>query len=150
MFFINSFCSDFSTRFHLGAKLGANLGKIDGESFNQGYNLGYLAGAYVDLGFSKSIGIQPEVLFSQTNTKIDSGYKVYEPEAIIGSKKHLNYLNIPILLNINASKLLTLQLGPQFSILMNKDESLVQNGQHAYTKWRSGCCVRCTIKLGFT
>jgi Outer membrane protein beta-barrel domain len=134
--------------FHVGAKLGANLGKIDGESFNQGYNLGYLAGAYVNLGFSKSIGIQPEVLFSQTNTKIDSGYKVYNPDAIIGSKAHLNYLNIPILLNINASKLLTLQIGPQFSILMNKDESLVANGKDAIQSGDLAAVLGAQLNLG--
>lgn len=116
---------------HIGAKLGANLGKINGESFNQEYNLGYLAGAYVYLGFNKNWGIQPELLFSQTNTKIDSGFQFYKPDAIVGSKAHLNYLNVPILLNINASKLLTLQLGPQFSILMNKDETLATNTGNA-------------------
>ncbi len=117
--------------FQIGAKLGANLGKIDGESFKQEYNLGYLLGGYVYLGLNKNIGIQPEILFSQTNTKIDSGFQFYKPNAIIGSHAHLNYLNVPILLNINASKLLTLQLGPQFSILMNKDQTLATNAGNA-------------------
>jgi hypothetical protein len=100
--------------FQLGAKLGANLGKIDGQSFKDGYNFGYVLGGYAVLGISKTIAIQPELLFSQTNTTVDSGYGLVKPKDV-----HLNYLNIPILLNINASKLLTLQLGPQFSILTN-------------------------------
>ncbi len=112
---------------HLGPKLGANFGKIDGQSFKDGYNFGYVAGAYVYLGFNKNWGIQPELLFSQTNTTVDSGYGLEKPKDL-----HLNYLNIPVLLNINASKLLTLQLGPQFSILMNKDQSLVNNGENAF------------------
>jgi len=116
---------------HLGAKAGANLGKIDGKSFKEEYNLGYVLGGYVELGLSKTISIQPELLFSQTNTTIDSNYKFYEPSAIVGSKAHLNYLNIPILLNINASKLLTFQVGPQFSVLMNNDKTLVANGEDA-------------------
>jgi hypothetical protein len=113
--------------FQLGAKVGANLGKIDGESFKEGYNFGYVLGGYVDLGINKTIGIQPEVLFSQTNTTVDSGYGLVKPTDL-----HLNYLNIPILLNINASKLLTFQLGPQFSILMNNNQSLVENGEAAF------------------
>ncbi|MEO8713277.1 MAG: porin family protein [Parafilimonas sp.] len=114
---------------HVGAKLGANLGKIDGQSFKDGYNFGYVAGAFVYIGLNKNIGIQPELLFSQTNTtyKDSSDVIITKPKDL-----HLNYLNIPVLLNINASKLLTLQLGPQFSILMNKDQSLVQNGQAAF------------------
>jgi hypothetical protein len=114
---------------HLGAKLGANLGKIDGQSFKDGYNFGYVAGAFVYIGLNKNIGIQPELLFSQTNTtlKDSSDVIITKPKDL-----HLNYLNIPVLLNINASKLLTLQLGPQFSILMNKDQSLVTNGENAF------------------
>src|ERR1700748_3448878 len=80
---------------HIGAKLGANLGKIDGESFKQEYNLSYLVGAYVDLGIGKNWGIEPELLFSQTNATIDSGYKaIYQdvPSSVIGSKAHFNYL----------------------------------------------------------
>ncbi len=113
--------------FQLGAKVGANLGKIDGQSFKDGYNFGYVLGGYVDLGINKVIGIQPEVLFSQTNTTVDSGYGLVKPKDV-----HLNYLNIPILLNINASKLLTFQVGPQFSILMNNNQSLVENGESAF------------------
>lgn len=113
--------------FELGAKLGANLGKINGQSFKEGYNFGYVLGAYVDLGLNKVIGIQPEVLFSQTNTTVDSGYGLVKPKDV-----HLNYLNIPILLNITASKLLTFQLGPQFSILMNNNQTLVENGVAAF------------------
>lgn len=107
--------------FELGGKVGANLGKIDGQSFKDGYNFGYALGGYVVFGISKTIGIQPELLFSQTNTtyKDSSDVIITKPKDV-----HLNYLNIPILLNINASKLLTLQVGPQFSILTNKDQSL--------------------------
>ena len=113
--------------FQLGAKVGANLGKIDGEKFKDGYNFGYVLGAYANLGINKTISIQPELLFSQTNTTVDSGYGLVKPEDI-----HLNYLNIPVLLHINASKLLAFQIGPQFSILMNKDQKLGQEIEGAF------------------
>jgi len=105
--------------FELGGKIGANLGKIDGQSFKDGYNFGYALGGYVTLGINKTISIQPELIFSQTNTTVDSGYGLVKPDDV-----HLNYLNIPILLNINASKLLTFQAGPQFSILTNKNQKI--------------------------
>ena len=63
----------------------------------------------MEIDFSKSIGIQPELLFSQTNTTAtDNLGDVFKP----GDNIKLNYLNIPILLRINASKLLTLNAGP--------------------------------------
>jgi hypothetical protein len=114
---------------HIGAKAGANFGKIDGQAFKDGYNFGYVAGGYVDIGFNKNWGIQPELIFSQTNTTtVNSGnVELQTPKDL-----HLNYMNIPVLLNINASKLLTLQVGPQFSILMNKDQSITENGEAAF------------------
>ena len=112
--------------FELGGKIGANFGKIDGQSFKDGYNFGYALGGYATLGINKTIAIQPELIFSQTNTTVDSGYGLVKPENV-----HLNYLNIPILLNINASKLLTFQLGPQFSIL-TKNHSLGENVENAF------------------
>jgi hypothetical protein len=136
---------------HVGAKLGANLGKIDGESFKQEYNLSYLAGIYVDLGIGKNWGIEPELLFSQTNAKIDSGFRaVYEnaPNSVFGSKAHFNYLSVPILLNLNAGKLLTLQLGPQFSIRMNKDEKLTTNVGNAVKGGDLAAVLGARVNLG--
>ena len=136
---------------HVGVKAGANLGKIDGESFKQEFNLGYQLGAYVSLDFNKNIGIQPEILFNQTNTTIDSGYKsIYNnvPGTVIGSKAHLNYLSIPILLRINAGNLLTFNVGPQFSIHTNKDETLVQNGKDAIKGGDLAAVVGAQVNLG--
>lgn len=137
--------------FHVGAKLGANLGKIDGASFKQQYKLGYLFGAYVDLGLGKNWGIEPELIFNQTTAKIDSGYKaVYQnaPSSVFGKKAHFNYLSVPILLNLNAGKLLTLQLGPQFSILMNKDDKLSTNVGNAVKSGDLAAVLGARINLG--
>ena len=136
---------------HLGAKLGANLGKIDGESFKDEYKLSYLVGAYVDLGIGKSWGIEPELIFSQTNATIDSGFKaVYQnaPSSVFGKKAHFNYLSVPILLNLNAGKLLTFQVGPQFSILMNKDDKLTTNVGNAVKSGDLAAVLGARVNLG--
>jgi len=117
--------------FHFGLKAGPNLGKISGESFKDGFEWGYQAGAWATLDISDKIGIQPEVVFSQTNTKTVSNPtfgETIKPDF----KAHLNYMSIPILLNINASDLLTLQVGPQFSINTSKGSDLVQSGKDAF------------------
>jgi hypothetical protein len=138
-------------KIHLGAKLGANLGKIDGESFKQEYKLSYLVGAYVDLGIGKNWGIEPELLFNQTSATIDSGYKaVYQnaPGSVFGSKAHFNYLSVPILLNLNAGKLLTFQVGPQFSILLNKDDKLTTNVGNAVKSGDLAAVLGARVNLG--
>ncbi len=118
--------------FALGAKLGANLTKIDGQSFNDGYKLSFQAGAFVELDFGKKLGIQPELLFSQTTSKTVQGTAAIGQGLKENTDFKLNYLSIPVLLRYNVSKLVTIHVGPQFGILMNKDESVTTNGQNAF------------------
>lgn len=118
--------------FHLGAKAGANLSKIDGQTFSDGFKLGYQLGGWVEADFSKTFGIQPEILFSQTNTKTASTASDVANGIITNDNKSLNYLSIPVLLRINAGSLLTFHVGPQFSVLLNKHETVLQNGGDAF------------------
>jgi hypothetical protein len=115
--------------FHLGAKAGANLGKMDGVKFKDGYNLGFQLGGFAEIDFSKTLGIQPELLFNQTNTKVTNETNdIFKP----GDNIHLNYLSIPILLRINAGQLLTFHVGPQYSILLNNQKTTLQNAGDAF------------------
>lgn len=120
--------------FNLGVKLGALGTKIDGESFEKGYKLSYQGGAFAELDLGK-IGIQPELLFSQTSSKTVSGPT--STSTVLSPIKpnmdlKLSYLSIPILLRYNFAKMFTINLGPQFSILMNKNSDLSTNGQEAF------------------
>lgn len=128
LFFISS--SVFSQGFTLGIKGGANLGKISGQSFKDEFTLGYHVGGFATINFGK-FGIQPEVLFNQTNVDTSSKFSdVYQFNHINNIK--LNSLSIPIMLNYNLNKFITLQAGPQFGILLNQDKTLLQNGGDAF------------------
>ena len=120
---------------HLGVKGGANMTKIDGQKFKDGYKLNYHLGGYLELGLSQGFGIQPEVIFSQSSSETADDFSdIYTefPATADGQKVKLNYLSIPILANIKLSKNFWVQLGPQYSILMNNDETLVENGKDAF------------------
>jgi len=121
-------------KFNLGAKAGASLTKISGQAFKEGYDLGYHLGAFAEIDVSKKWGIQPEVLWNQVNTQRASGADaVYNNWQTNTNDIKLNYLAIPILLRYNiVSNLVTLNLGPQFGILLNKEESLWNNGKEAF------------------
>lgn len=115
---------------HLGIKAGGNLSKIDGRSFDEQYRLGYHAGAVLSAD-ARVLGVQGEVLFNQSNTEVVQGTDaVYNN--IASGHKTLNYLSIPVLLRINLGKFVTLNAGPQYSILMNSDQNLLENGQEAF------------------
>ena len=116
----------------IGVKVGSNLTKITGKAFQEEFQLGYNAGAFAEISLSNDFGIQPEVLFNQVNTRkasgIDSVFNGWQQNT---SDIQLNYLTIPILLRYNVNKLLSINLGPQYGILLNKNESLWSNGKEA-------------------
>ncbi|MBL7737692.1 MAG: PorT family protein [Chitinophagaceae bacterium] len=122
-------------QFHIGIKGGANITKVDGISFKDQFRYGYHIGGFAEIGLGGKFALQPEVLFNQYSTTIDSSYKsVYEN--VFNSDQSnvkLNYLSIPILLNYKLlGNFLTLQAGPQFSVLMNQDKNFLQNGGEAF------------------
>ena len=123
-------------RLDFGGKVGANLTKIDGTKFKEGFELNYQLGFFGEIDFTKRFGIQPEVLFSQSTSTIDTnGFKsVYQnaPGALLKKDVKLNYLNIPLLLRINAGKFLAFNVGPQFSVLINNSDNLFTNGKTAF------------------
>lgn len=122
----------FSQSFKLGIKGGANLGKIDGQSFKDEYKLGYHVGAFATIGISKKFAIQPEVIFNQVNTDTSTKFSdIYSGFNHI-DKIQLHFLSIPLLLNYNINKIITLQAGPQFGVLLDQNKDLLQNGKDAF------------------
>lgn len=119
----------------LGVKAGTNLNKVSGQSFNDGFDLAYHVGGFLEIDFNKKWGIQPEVLWSQTATKRSSFNTIYASEVnpLNNQQKiKLDYLSIPVLFRYNVGGILTLNVGPQFGILLNQDKTLLQNGESAF------------------
>lgn len=123
-------------QFHIGIKGGANISKVDGASFKNKFSYGYHLGGFAEIGLGRKFAIQPEVMFNQYNTTVDSNFNhVYENVFNSDqSKVRLNYLSIPLLLNYKLiGNFLTLQAGPQFSVLMDQNKNLLQNGGKAFS-----------------
>ena len=124
-----------SAQFHLGIKGGINLTKIEGRSFNQEFRTGFHAGGFAEIGLGGNFSIQPEVLFNQINTRVDSSFSdVYQGAVNLSNYRdvQLKYLTIPLLLNYKVAKIFTLQAGPQFGILLDQNKNLLNNGGEAF------------------
>ena len=119
--------------FSFGPKVGANITGISGLQFKKGFEFGYHIGGFAEVMLSEKIGIQPEVLWSQTSLTTSSSlsdlYSTSLPEL---TKINLNYISIPLLLNIRPTKFITFQVGPQFGILQDKKNSVTTNVQSAF------------------
>ena len=120
--------------FRFGAKAGVNVNKISGKSYKEGYNYNFQAGGFLQFNFSNRLGIQPEVNFVQSQSDFsDDPTEIYDDIFRDGSQKKakLNYLEVPILLNVNLgpSKRVKLQLGPAYGGLLKQTvDSLQTNG----------------------
>ena len=120
----------FSQGVSVGIKGGANLGKISGESFKDQFTLAYHVGGFVTIS-GKKWGIQPEVLFNQVNADTANNFSQVTQFNHI-SQIQLKSLSIPIMINYNVTKFLTLQAGPQFGVILDQNKNLTQNGKDAF------------------
>src|SRR5665647_848826 len=131
--------TDSEKFFHIGAKAGVNINKINGQSYKSGFNYNYLLGGFMQFNFSKTFGLQPEVNFVQSSSEFSNDAStVYDDLFYNGSqrKAKLNYLKVPLLLNINVgpSKRVKLQLGPQVGGLIKQSVDSLKNNVDIFKK----------------
>jgi hypothetical protein len=132
----------------IGGKAGASLTKITGQAFKEGYDLGYHLGAFAEIDLSKKWGIQPEVLWNQVNTKHAENFSsVYNNFRDSTGSIQLKYLSIPVLLRYNVNPFFTINVGPQFGILLDQNKTLLKNGEEAFGKGDFSMVAGATISV---
>lgn len=100
-------------QFGLGIKAGPNFASQNSSGGDPGFepdfkNITALhAGIYMNYFFGETVGIQPEILFSQKGSKVQD----------IDLENKLTYIDIPILLRFQFLEILNIHAGPQFSFL---------------------------------
>ena len=125
---------DHENFFRLGIKAGVNINKISGKAYNEGFNYNFQGGPFAQFNFSRRFGIQPEVSFVQTQSEFTDDTNTIYDDLFGGGTQHkakLNYLEIPVLLNVNIgpSKRVKLQVGPSYGALLKQTvDSLKTNG----------------------
>ena len=110
---------DAREELHVGLKAGVNFSNIyseEGDGFVGDGTTSFAGGVFVSIPLSPLIGIQPELLYSQ---------KGFESE-ILGAdfKATLNYLDVPVLLQIKPTEQFSILAGPQFSYLLSSKYEL--------------------------
>ena len=139
-----------NAQFNLGGKAGVNITKIQGKSFEEEFRYGYHAGGFVEIGLGKKVSIQPEVLFNQYQTRLDSNFSNIYQNAYENTRDvKLNYLSIPLVLNYKLlSNKLILQAGPQYGILLDQNKNLLQNGEQAFKNGEFSLLGGAEFRLG--
>jgi opacity protein-like surface antigen len=109
-----------------GVKAGLNLSSLSdikvstsgfsGSIFeNDGMTIGFHAGGFINFSFGKHIGLQPEVLFS-----MQGGKQKFDDQS---ADVILDYINVPILLDIKPSANFSILVGPQIGLNIYKSRT---------------------------
>ena len=107
-----------STQF--GLKVGVNYSNFysTSDGFVGDPKFGLAAGAFLTLPITRHIGFQPEILYSQkgfnaTGSMLGSAYDL---------SRTSTFIDVPLLLSIKASRVMSLVVGPQFSYLIHQKD----------------------------
>ena len=106
-----------------GVKGGLNLANISNMDNFLGYDgalkfkfmPAFYAGAFIEHKFSDLFAISPEFVYSMQGSKANRS----EGGASLEVKVPVNYVNIPVLAKIYASEALSIDVGPQFGLLLS-------------------------------
>ena len=129
--------ADHENFFRFGLKAGVNINKITGKAYTDGFNYNFQGGAFAQFNLSKTFGIQPELSFVQTTSEFTNDPNTIYDDLFGGGTQHkakLNYLEVPLLVNINVgeSKHVKLQLGPAFGARLSETVDSLKNGGNIY------------------
>jgi hypothetical protein len=121
-------------KFSIGIKVGQNYTSVNNVAVDHN-TASYHAGVTTHFGISEKLGISPEIILSQTKLEttpaltslIGGGSTLTQPETY-----HLNYLSIPVLLDAKLMKKLSIQAGPQYSILLDQKKDGIGNATMAF------------------
>lgn len=124
----------------LGIKIGANFNNINGKYWKNGYKANFLGGAFLGVNGGR-LGLQLEGIFAQstfvTGDKFNEIYKdAYQTgkDSVKEGSFKVNYLSVPVLLNIKLFSRAVIQLGPQYSgvVSVNDKDDLFNDAESLF------------------
>lgn len=96
-----------SAQFSVGVEGGMGFTGLSGKMFDTTLKNGFQGGLITELQLPILLGVEMDVKYAQKGAKgVESKYK-------------LEYIDVPILLKLYTIKVFSLQLGPQYSFLLN-------------------------------
>ena len=89
----------------LGVEGGINLASLNGQNVNDVFasRLGFVGGAFLNLPFGPTLAFQPELLYEEKGGKYN------------GNPYRLNYVEVPLLLDVSLIGPIGVILGPSFA-----------------------------------
>lgn len=144
-----------------GLKAGANfyqIGGSDADDFKEDrkMKIGLAGGAFVNIPINETFSVQPELLYS-----MEGNLQKYEEMGVdVKTSYNLSYINIPVLVQYNASGFYA-ETGPQIGFLMSAkgkvevdgeevaDEDIKESLKSINVSWAIGLGYKLKSGIGF-
>ncbi len=117
----------FAQKVTVGIKGGLNVATLSTKNIAWESKLGYHAGFQVHIHASRSLALQPEFVYSNQGAKYTG---------LLGQEHslHVNYLNVPVLVQYMTGGGLRLETGPQIGFLTSVNDQVDGNTVSGYNK----------------
>jgi len=143
-----AFTTKAQEKIGVGIKVGQNFSSVNSVAVDR-HSSSFHGGVTFQIGLTEKISLVPEVLLSQT--KLSTNPSIGD---VIGDNKfrpetyHLNYLMVPLLIQVKPFSALLLQAGPQFGILLDQKKDGIENAQFAFKQGEFSFVGGAKVNLG--
>jgi len=132
----------------IGIKVGQNFTSVNSVAVDR-HAASYHGGVAFQIGLTSKISLVPEVLLSQTKLSTNpSIIEVLGDNSLRPETYHLNYLMIPLLVQVKPFPTLSLQAGPQYGILIDQKKDGIENAQLAFQNGEFSFVGGAKVNLG--
>ncbi len=143
-----AFTAKAQEKIGIGIKVGQNFSSVNSVAVDR-HSASYHGGVTFQIGLTEKISLVPELLLSQTklatNTSIGDvlGDNKFKPETY-----HLDYLMIPLLVQVKPFSALLLQAGPQYGILLDQKKDGIESAKLAFQQGEFSFVGGAKVNLG--
>jgi hypothetical protein len=128
--------------------VGQNLTSVNSVAVDR-HAASYHGGLTFQIGLTDKISLVPEVLLSQTKLSTNpSIMDVLGDNSLKPETYHLNYLMIPLLVQVKPFPILALQAGPQYGILIDQSKDGKENAQLSFKQGELSFVGGAKVNLG--
>jgi len=141
-------CAGAQEKFGIGVKVGQNFSSVNSVAVDR-HSASFHGGVAFQIGLTEKISLVPELLLSQTKLATNTSLALllsddkYKPATY-----HLNYLMIPLLVQVKPFSSLLLQAGPQYGILLDHKKDGIESAKLAFQQGEFSFVGGAKVNLG--
>jgi hypothetical protein len=141
-------CAGAQEKFGIGVKVGQNFSSVNSVAVDR-HSASFHGGVAFQIGLTEKISLVPELLLSQTKLATNSSIAlVFSDDNLKPETYHLNYLMIPLLVQVKPFSSLLLQAGPQYGILLDHKKDGIESAKLAFQQGEFSFVGGAKVNLG--